>query len=99
MGKTTFADILRGLRRKAGLSQPRLAERAGVSVGSVRNLEQGIREPSYSTLVRLAAALGASLGDFGGPAPAESLLPPAPPEGTSRKRPSRSGRGKGKGRG
>jgi transcriptional regulator with XRE-family HTH domain len=62
--KGFFARKLRELRDRAGLSQPGLAERAGVSVGAVRQLEYGRREPTYGTLVRLARALGVSLAAF-----------------------------------
>ena len=56
---TTFATRLREARLKAGLSQPQLAERAGMPVGSIRNLEQGVRaDPRLSTLSALASALG-----------------------------------------
>ena len=46
------------LRERAGLSQSALAELAGVPVGTLRNWEQGRREPLLSAAVLLAAALG-----------------------------------------
>jgi transcriptional regulator with XRE-family HTH domain len=45
------------LRRDAGLSQVRLAERVGVSARQVANYEQGCHSPAPGTLVRLAEAL------------------------------------------
>lgn len=65
-----FARRLRELRDEAGLSQPALAERAGIGVSTLRQFEYGIREPTYGTLVKLARALGLSLGAFDQPGPA-----------------------------
>jgi len=62
-----FGERLRELRRAAGLSQPRLAKAAGVSVSAVRDFEQGRREPTFGTLVKLAAGLGLSLSAFDPP--------------------------------
>ena len=41
---TTFAEVLRQLRTAASLSQEELAERAGVSLRGVSDLERGVRE-------------------------------------------------------
>jgi DNA-binding SARP family transcriptional activator/tetratricopeptide (TPR) repeat protein/DNA-binding XRE family transcriptional regulator len=55
----SFGALLRGQRRRAGLSQRELAERAGLSVATVRDLEQGrTRQPQPSSLQALATALG-----------------------------------------
>jgi non-specific serine/threonine protein kinase len=54
-----FGDLLRRARRAAGLTQEELAERAGVSVRGVSDLERGvIRAPRSDTLELLADALG-----------------------------------------
>jgi transcriptional regulator with XRE-family HTH domain len=64
-----FARRLKELRAAAGLSQPALAERSGVSVGAIRQFEQGVRRgPTYDTLVKLARGLGVSLAAFDAPA-------------------------------
>jgi transcriptional regulator with XRE-family HTH domain len=47
----------RGLRIASGLDQFTLAERAGISVGALRNLERGTGS-SLKTLVQVARALG-----------------------------------------
>jgi len=47
----------RGLRIASGLDQSTLAERAGISVGAVRNLERGSGS-SLKTVVQVARALG-----------------------------------------
>lgn len=56
---TTIGDHLRKLRTESTLTQERLAERAGVSVETIRKLEQNDRtSASISTLNKLATALG-----------------------------------------
>jgi tetratricopeptide (TPR) repeat protein/transcriptional regulator with XRE-family HTH domain len=55
----TFAGLLRRLRTGAGLTQEDLAEAAGVSVRSVRDLERGkVGTPQKETVRLLAGALG-----------------------------------------
>jgi transcriptional regulator with XRE-family HTH domain len=41
--EVAFAEFLREQRRVAGYSQEELAERAGLSVGAIQSLEQGLR--------------------------------------------------------
>jgi transcriptional regulator with XRE-family HTH domain len=41
----TFAEKLKALREQANLTQTRLAEASGLPLGSIRNYEQGQREP------------------------------------------------------
>jgi predicted ATPase/class 3 adenylate cyclase len=54
-----FGDILRELRRAAGLTQAELAERASLSLRGVADLERGInRHPRRETLIALATAFG-----------------------------------------
>jgi transcriptional regulator with XRE-family HTH domain len=53
-----LARRLRRLRRTRGLTQARLAARAGVSLGYVARLEIGRHDPKASTLRKLARALG-----------------------------------------
>jgi transcriptional regulator with XRE-family HTH domain len=57
----TFAEILKRLRERAGLTQPQLADRAGVPVSTLRAVEQGRRDPAFSTAVRLVRGLGVGL--------------------------------------
>ena len=69
-----FAGRLRELREQAGLSRQQLADRAGMkSEAGIRNLEQGIRRPSWDTVLALCQALGVSCDAFTRP-PGE--LPP-----------------------
>lgn len=56
--KGQFAALLKAYRQAAGLTQEELAERAGISVRSVSDLERGLqRSPYVSTVRRLAEAL------------------------------------------
>ena len=59
-----FASRLKALREQAGLSQGQLAERAGMNMFSIAKLEQGRREPSWATVLALAAALGVDCTAF-----------------------------------
>jgi predicted ATPase/DNA-binding XRE family transcriptional regulator len=57
----TFGELLRKHRRAVQCSQEDLAERAGLSVGAVAALEQGVRRAPYrDTVLALADALGLS---------------------------------------
>src|SRR5262249_12625485 len=54
----SFADVLRSYRLRAGLSQEVLANRAGLSLRAVSDLERGRRRSPYpDTVRRLAHAL------------------------------------------
>jgi transcriptional regulator with XRE-family HTH domain len=64
MSDNAFGLRLKELREGAGLSQPQLAERAGMNRFGVAKLEQGVREPSWSTIKALCKALGVSCDAF-----------------------------------
>jgi transcriptional regulator with XRE-family HTH domain len=60
-----FAGRLRELRERAGLSREQLADRAGMqSAAGIRNLEQGIRKPSWETVIALCQALDVKCDAF-----------------------------------
>jgi transcriptional regulator with XRE-family HTH domain len=59
-----FRNALKQFREREGLTQEALAQQAGMSVGTVRNYEQGIRLPTFPQVVKLATALGVSCMDF-----------------------------------
>jgi transcriptional regulator with XRE-family HTH domain len=59
-----FGDELQRLRLSAELSQESLARKAGMSVGNVRNYEQGIRLPSFAAVLKLAKALNVECTAF-----------------------------------
>jgi transcriptional regulator with XRE-family HTH domain len=57
-----LGDALRALRSEAGLSQEQLAEGAETDLTQVGGIERGVRNPSYTTLLRLAGALKTTVG-------------------------------------
>lgn len=57
-----LGEAIRQLRMQAGLSQEQLAERVETDITQIGGLERGTRNPSYSTLLRLSAALDTSVG-------------------------------------
>jgi len=59
--RSAFSELLREQRRTAGYSQEELADRAGISLGAIGALEQGLRRaPHRDTVKALADALGMS---------------------------------------
>src|SRR5215472_3464664 len=80
---------IRGHRRASGLTQQQLAHTAGVSLGLVRDLEQGrTRSPRWGTVRVLAHALGLdeqecakllAAWELGGPRQADHGQGPAQP--------------------
>lgn len=54
---------LRRLRRLKGWTQQQLAEAAGVTLGTISDLERGAREPRPGTMARIAKALGVRIPD------------------------------------
>lgn len=59
-----LGEAVRRLRLEAEMSQESLAEAAGTDLTQVGGVERGVRNPSYTTLLRLAAALGTSVGEL-----------------------------------
>ncbi len=53
--------LLRTARQQGGLSQAKLARRAGVTQSVISAYESGARQPSLATLARLVAATGSDL--------------------------------------
>jgi predicted ATPase/transcriptional regulator with XRE-family HTH domain len=65
-GRRGFADLLLDLRVQAGLSQEELADRAGLSVRTIRELEAGrVARPRKDSVRLLAEGLGLRDGDAG----------------------------------
>jgi transcriptional regulator with XRE-family HTH domain len=62
--KTFFARRLKELRQEAGLSQAELAKECGLGLSTIRQFEQGWREPTFGTLVKLVQGLGVTLAAF-----------------------------------
>lgn len=62
---SSVGEAVRGLRRRAGLTQRELAGLAGCSVGGLRDLEQGrVAWPRPATLRGLASVLGVPLSEW-----------------------------------
>ena len=59
-----LGEAVRRLRLEAEMSQEELAEAAGTDLTQVGGVERGVRNPSYTTLLRLADALGTSVGEM-----------------------------------
>jgi len=57
-----LGDAVRQMRLEAEMSQEELAEAAGTDLTQVGGVERGVRNPSYTTMLRLAGALGTSVG-------------------------------------
>jgi transcriptional regulator with XRE-family HTH domain len=67
-----FGGRLRELRGEKGLTQPQLAELAGLNKDALARLERGERSPTWETVVILAESLGVSTDTFlDAPAPAD----------------------------
>ena len=60
----TFGEGLKALRERAGLTQAALASKTGLSLGIVRDYEQGRKEPALRSAFKLADALGVSVDAF-----------------------------------
>jgi transcriptional regulator with XRE-family HTH domain len=71
MGKKgeDMGERLKRLRERAGLTQPQMAEAAGVPVSTLRQWEQGRRLPSLEGFIALADGLGVTLDELAGRGP------------------------------
>ena len=59
-----FGQAVRELRKKEGISQLALAERADLSLTYVSELERGMSSPSLDTIIRVGRAFGTSGSDL-----------------------------------
>ena len=59
-----LGEAVRQLRVEAKMSQEELAEAAGTDLTQVGGIERGVRNPSYTTLLRLAGALRTEVGEL-----------------------------------
>jgi transcriptional regulator with XRE-family HTH domain len=55
---------LEELRREAGLTQEELADRMDSEFQPIGKLERGLSNPTFSSLLRIAAALGVDLSEL-----------------------------------
>lgn len=60
-----IAQQLKGLRKKAGWSQQKLAEKAGLSYNVITKIEQGAaKNPNIQTMIKLADAFEISIDEL-----------------------------------
>jgi transcriptional regulator with XRE-family HTH domain len=64
--QTSFGEVMRHLRREAGLSQAGLAAAAGVHLRQIHRYESGEQQPALGIAHRLAVALGVTLDELAG---------------------------------
>ena len=60
----TFHENLLRLRKERDLTQPQVAEGAGLSLRGYQNYERGLREPSLSALISLSDFYDISLDEL-----------------------------------
>jgi transcriptional regulator with XRE-family HTH domain len=60
-----LAEVLRALRERDGRSQEALAHDAGLTVAAMARVERGQTNPTWTTVLRVADALGVSLAQLG----------------------------------
>lgn len=66
--KIEFGRRLQTLRRNAGITQEQLADKTGLTVESISNIERGLFGPKFENLEKIAAVLDVpvkELFDFG----------------------------------
>jgi transcriptional regulator with XRE-family HTH domain len=59
-----LGEAVRTIRLEAELSQEQLAELAHTDLTQIGGIERGVRNPSYTTLLRLANALETTVGEI-----------------------------------
>ncbi len=64
--RTEFKNNLKFLRQERGLGQVELAKKLGVSKGIISLWENGLREPSLSSLVAISLFFETSLDELVG---------------------------------
>jgi transcriptional regulator with XRE-family HTH domain len=63
---TPYGDIIRALRKQKGLTQQELAEKVSVTRSAISQFEKGESKASVQTLIKIAEALGVTLGSLTG---------------------------------
>lgn len=63
----SVAERIRNARKKAGLTQKQLAEKAGIATVTLQQYEGGKRQPRMNKLQDIAIALGIPTGELIGP--------------------------------
>lgn len=60
MSEKAFGKVLQRLRKSRGLSQEELSFNSGLDRTFISRLESGLRQPTISTIIKLAEALNVS---------------------------------------
>lgn len=78
--QTDFGGALRAARKRVGWSQSELAQKSGVHLNTVSQVERGNADPRLSTLLALGNTLGVSLNVSvnGLPSPNSATQPDIP---------------------
>jgi transcriptional regulator with XRE-family HTH domain len=101
MDPKLFGARLKELREQAGLTQKALAEKAGISQRAVSHYEQGLHDPTWTSVLALATALGVDCLAFQQPPAVVPELKrgrPKKAEGETSAPPSKEGPPKSRGR-
>lgn len=59
-----LGEAIEELRTKAGLTHEELADRVGMPFQRISELERGIANPTFATLIRVTKGLGVELSDL-----------------------------------
>lgn len=62
--QSTFADNVKYLRERKGITQAELAERTGMHRVTITRIEVGRNEPLFSDACLIADALGVTIGEM-----------------------------------
>lgn len=62
--KNNFGKRVAELRDETGISQNVLAEKVGVTVETISNIERGVHGPRFDNLEKIAKALSVSVKDL-----------------------------------
>lgn len=76
--RLSFGSVVRTKRKALGLSQEKLAERAGCDRQSINRVENAAYSPSLDRVFKLTDALGLSLSDLFGELDRIDSTAPAP---------------------
>jgi transcriptional regulator with XRE-family HTH domain len=81
----TFAEKVKQLRLQRGLTQATLADASGIPLPTLRDYEQGKRDPLLSNAKKLARALGVSIDELAPDNGPKAEGPPEPKKPRDRK--------------
>jgi XRE family transcriptional regulator, regulator of sulfur utilization len=59
-----LGEAIKELRTKAGLTHEELSDRLEMSFQRISELERGVANPTFATLIRLTKGLGVELSDL-----------------------------------